>query len=137
MDSIGFYKKLDLGNTGGILFIIVNFVDGTSKTSNKYRFQSKRRTGMNGTASIDLATYLLGLIVLLLVFLLMMVRKLVVLLTTLLERREQTILPQTAESDRSLFDGNCTEEELAAITAVLAQLLPDNHRKIVNLKLIQ
>jgi len=91
---------------------------------------------MDGTASIDLGTYLLGLIVILLVFLLMMVRKLVILLTSLLERREQTILPQTAESDRLLLDGNCTDEELAAITAVLARLLPDNQRKIVNLKLI-
>ncbi|NLY75549.1 MAG: acyl-CoA carboxylase subunit epsilon [Firmicutes bacterium] len=91
---------------------------------------------MNETVSIDLGIYLLGLIVLLLIILLIMVRKLVVLLTALLERREQTIIPQTAELDRSLLNGDCTEEELAAITAVLARILPDNHRKIVSLKLI-
>lgn len=92
---------------------------------------------MNGTVSIGLDLYLLGLIAFLLVILLFMVRKVILLLAALQERREQTALPQTAGFEHSVLNGDCTEEELAAITAVLAQMLPDNQLNIINLKLIQ
>lgn len=92
---------------------------------------------MNGTVSISLDIYLLGLIALLLIILLFMVRKMIVLLASLQDRREQIALPQTAGFDRSALNADCTEEELAAITAVLAQILPGNRFNIVNLKLIQ
>lgn len=92
---------------------------------------------MNGTVSIGLDIYLLGLIAFLLIILLFMVRKVVVLLAALQERREQIALPQTAGFEYPVLNGDCTEEELAAITAVLAQMLPDNQFNIVNLKIIQ
>ncbi len=92
---------------------------------------------MNGTVSTGLDIYLLGLIAFLLMILLFMVRKVIELLTTLQERREQVALPQAAEFDRSVLNGDCTEEELAAITAALTQILPDNQLNIVNLKSIQ
>ena len=92
---------------------------------------------MNETLAIGLDIYLLGLIALLLVILLFMVRRMIELLASLQDQREQIALPQTAGFARSTVSTDCTEEELAAITTVLAQILPDNRFNIVNLKLIQ
>lgn len=92
---------------------------------------------MNETLAIGLDIYLLGLIALLLIILLFMVRRMIVLLASLQDQREQIVLPQTAGFERSAINTDCTEEELAAITTVLAQIFPDNRFNIVNLKLIQ
>ena len=92
---------------------------------------------MNGTFSIGWEIYLLGLIAFLLIILIFMVSKVVTLLTTFQERRGQMLLEQTIGFDPPLFSGDCTEEELAAITAALSQILPENQLNIVNLKLIQ
>lgn len=92
---------------------------------------------MNETLAIGWDIYLLSLIALLLIILLFMIRRIIVLLASLQDRREQIVLPQTAGFDRSAINADCTEEELAAITTVLAQILPDNRFNIVNLKLIQ
>lgn len=92
---------------------------------------------MNETLAIGLDIYLLGLIAFLLIILLFMVRRMIVLLASLQDRREPIVLPQTAGFDRSTVNADCTEEELAAITTALAQILPDNSFNIVNLKLIR
>lgn len=86
---------------------------------------------------IGLDTYLLGLIAFLLLILVFRFRKVIELLTLLQERREQVAAPQVVGFDRQVLSGDCTEEELAAITAVLTQVLPDDQLNIVNLKLIQ
>lgn len=92
---------------------------------------------MKETVSIGLEIYLLGLITLLLIILIFMLRKVIELLTVFQERHAQLAAPETAGIDRSVSTADCTEEELAAITAVLAKLLPDKKLNIVNLKLIQ
>ena len=92
---------------------------------------------MNETLINGLDSYLLGLIALLLFILLFMVRRMIELLASLQDQREQIVLPQTAGFDRSAINADCTEEELAAVTTALAQILPDNSFNIVNLKLIR
>ena len=92
---------------------------------------------MNETLTIGLDTYLLGLIAFLLIILLFMVRRMIELLASFQDQREPIVLPQSAGLNRSAVNADCTEEELAAITTALAQILPDNSFNIVNLKLIQ
>ena len=92
---------------------------------------------MGETVSIGLDTYLLGLIAFLLIILLFMFRKVIGVLTALQGRREQIASSQAIAFDQTVLSGDCTEEELAAITAVLTQILPDDQLNIVNLKLIQ
>lgn len=92
---------------------------------------------MNQTVSMGIDTYLLGLIALLLFVLVLKCSKVIELLTSLQEGREQVASPQAVGFGGSVMNGDCTEEELAAITAALAQVLPDNQRNIVSLKLIQ
>lgn len=92
---------------------------------------------MTETISIGLETYLLGLIAFLLVILLFMLGKVIGLLTAFQDRPNQMAFPETAGFDRPVTTTDCTEEELAAITAVLTKLLPNQQLNIVNLKLIR
>lgn len=92
---------------------------------------------MSEIVSIGLNTYLLVLIAFLLIILLFMFRKLIRVLTVAQECREQTASPQKVAFNQGGLKEDCTEEELAAITVALSQILPDNQLNIVNLKLIE
>ncbi len=91
---------------------------------------------MNGTVSIGLEIYLLGLIAFLLIVIMFMLRKVIGLLATPQERQYQIATSEMADYNPSVSTTDCTEEELAAITAVLVKLLPDKKLNIVNLKLV-
>lgn len=90
---------------------------------------------MKGIISSSLEIYLLGLIAFLLVVIMFMLGKVTKLLATSQERQNLMVAPEMVGYDRSVSTG-CTEEELAAITAVLAKLLPEQKLNIVNVKLI-
>lgn len=92
---------------------------------------------MKETVSVGLGTYLLGLIAFLLVVIMFMINKLITLLSANLERQGQASVSEALNYNNSSLKADCTEEELAAITAVLAKLMPDKKLSIVNLKLIQ
>ena len=89
---------------------------------------------MNKIGSIDWVIILLGLIALLLVFI---IAKLHEVIETLMEFQERLGLTATSKpvdfSSKSPV-GECTEEELAAITAVLTEILADGKWNIVKLK---
>lgn len=92
---------------------------------------------MNEIISIDWAIILMGLIALLLVFIIVMLREVIQLLTEFQDRPGLTATSKTTDYSSLKQDIDCTEEELAVITAVLAKLLPDEKFNIVNLKLVQ
>ncbi|NLW46070.1 MAG: acyl-CoA carboxylase subunit epsilon [Firmicutes bacterium] len=89
---------------------------------------------MKETVSISLEIYLLGLIAFLLAVIMFMLRKVIQLLITFPERNEQIAAAELKDYGRSVSTMDCTEEELAAITAVLARLLPDKELNIVDIK---
>ena len=90
---------------------------------------------MKGIVSISLEIYLLGLIAFLLVVIMFMLGKVIKLLVISQERRNPMVAPEMAGYDRSVST-DCSEEELAAIAAVLAILLPEKKFDIVNVKLV-
>ncbi len=92
---------------------------------------------MKETFTVGLDIYLLGLIAFLLVSIMFMLRKVIGLLTSFQDRLSQTAIPKAVGYDHPASTTECTDEELAVITAVLAQLIPDQKMNIVNLKLIQ
>ncbi len=92
---------------------------------------------MNEIVSFNWGFFLLGLIFFLLILITTMLRKIIILLTEFQDRLGQTDTSKIVEYSRERPDMECTEEELAVITAVLTKLMPDKKLNIVNLKLIQ
>jgi hypothetical protein len=63
-----------------------------------------------------------------------MLRKVIQLLIAFLERNEQIAAAEIKDYGCSVSTMDCTEEELAAITAALARLLPNKELNIMNIK---
>jgi hypothetical protein len=92
---------------------------------------------LNKIGSIDWVIILLGLIALLLVFIIIKLREVIETLMEFQERLGLTATSKPVDFSSKRPVGECTEEELAAITAVLTEILADEKWNIVKLKALR
>lgn len=89
---------------------------------------------MNKIGSIDWVITLLGLIALLLVFIIAKLREVIETLMEFQDRFGLKAIPNPVDFSSKRPVEGCTEEELAAITAVLTEILADEKWNIVKIK---